>query len=114
MARLTMRKAYARLGVTTKNPRQPGWSNLTDDGRSVVCALWSDEFDADGRVYDLFMVPDEHGWTKKPQNRKRVEHLQRVGEGGLFDSIVVTRDPRQVARVVKHVEIGRRGRRARH
>src|SRR5688572_15528523 len=86
----TLTEAYGRFGIRVTAPRRM-WSAQTDKGEAVL-TLWSDLFaDADRRVYDVMERPTD-GWSDRPENRRRVEHLKnaRAKSGGIFNSIIVT------------------------
>ncbi|MBZ9748294.1 hypothetical protein LB516_23980 [Mesorhizobium sp. CO1-1-7] len=87
----TLTEAYARQGATVRNPRRT-WSMVTDDGKAVVVTLWTDRFlDVEQTHYSTFGLSGQ-GWIDRPENRRRIEHLQQAmsNRGGLFRSIIVT------------------------
>lgn len=92
--------------IKPSNPLRPGWSNVAPDGRLVV-TLWTHEFEnAERRVYDISNAPDESGWTKRSENKHRTAQLEAIGIGGLFESLIITMNPRKAKRSVAFIEAG--------
>lgn len=103
----TLTEAYGRFGILVRNPRRM-WSAQADDG-AVVLTLWSDLFtDVDRRVYDVMARPAE-GWSDRPENRRRIEHLKHAEAkfDGVFHSIIITQTGSSFRRIAS-VEIGPR------
>jgi hypothetical protein len=98
----TKRDAFAHYnGAKADNPVW-GWSAISEDGKTVVVALWDDRFNSSGDYSDLFREGDPD-WSSKPGNLSRAKHLRHAKErcDGLFRVVRVrARDPKAKPRAI--------------
>jgi len=98
-------KAFAHFGAVPRNVRW-SWSARSEDGKTVVLALWSDRFRWKARPlgYDGNEPSLPEGWLIRPGSRERLEKLKWVRDkcNGLFRVVIATAvdinaDPREIA-----------------
>ena len=86
-----LKAAFATFGAKGRNQRW-SWSARSDDGKTVVLALWKDQFDYTSRpvAYDTIGRPDLPGWTDALGNRERIENLVWARDhcDGMFSVVI--------------------------
>lgn len=95
----TLLEAFASFGVKGANPRW-SWSARSGDGKTVVLALWQDEFefikDEKKMTYHGKVSGDAAESLQRPGNRERLENLKWAKEhcGGIFNVVIlIAKDP---------------------
>lgn len=102
----TLSEAFASFGVKGANPRW-SWSARSDDGKTVVLALWQDEFEfvkGEKKMIYHGKVSGDAESLQRPGNRERLENLKWAKEncGGIFHVVVVIAKDTQAE--VKEIE----------
>jgi hypothetical protein len=100
--KMTLTRAYAKLGATVTSPRQ-AWARIADDGKSVIVTVWRDDPDAP--------PPDEITVsTARPHARGNRNRIKVLGHAlahckGLFRVIWLTREDRSaIPPTIKGIE----------
>ena len=103
-----MQEAFARFGAVRRHVRR-SWSAVSDDGGTVVLALWSDRFRWKDRplTYDGSERPGlRDGAAQRVGNQERLEHLIYARDrcGGQFRVVMVkAKNPDAPTRAVYEV-----------
>lgn len=105
----SLAKCFDFYNAKPRNTRW-SWSAKSEDGKTVVLALWKDLFVGDDNevVYDCFNEPTISYWQHQPGNAERIYNIQHAinsCDGQIRIVALFAVDPTAVPRKIKNAVV---------